>query len=241
MAPTGRPRPSTHGRSVSLTRWRRPRVAELLERYALECHHTDQIDEALASERHALEHFRALGDVLREGDALTWISVFAYLAADWEESRAAAQQAVAVLERLPPGRELARAYSNMAKQAQGEIDVAETLMWGERALELANELGDDDTFISTLQTMGRDGCNCGTGHGEDRAEPRLGARSRNGRPGRPRLRQPRLRSRPAPQMGGGRTLARRGPSLCDRSRPRPLEDVPTRLARRGCTGPGSMG
>ena len=129
-------------------------VADLLERYAMECHHTDQIEEALGAERKALEHFRALGDRLREGDALSWVSVFAYLAADWEESRAAAQQAIDVLEQLPPGRELARAYSNMAKQAQAEIDVAETSKWGERALELANELGDDETFISTLQTMG---------------------------------------------------------------------------------------
>ncbi len=129
-------------------------VADLLERYAMESHHTDQINEALAAERRALEHFRALGDGLRAGNALTWISVFAYLAADWDESRGAAQEAIDVLEQLPPGRELARAYSNMAKQAQGDIDVEETSRWGERALALANELGDGETFISTLQTMG---------------------------------------------------------------------------------------
>lgn len=129
-------------------------VADLLERYAMECHHTDQIEEALAAERQALEHFRALGDGLREGDALSWISVFAYLAADLEESRGAAQEAIGVLEQLPPGRELARAYSNLARQAQSEIDVDGTSKWGERALELAHELGDDDTAISTLQTMG---------------------------------------------------------------------------------------
>ena len=129
-------------------------VAELLERYAMECHHTDQIDEALSAERQALEHFRAVGDELRAGNALIWISVFAYLAADWDESRGSARQAIDVLEQLPPGRELARAYSNMAKQAQSEIDVDETSRWGERALALANELGDGETFISTLQTMG---------------------------------------------------------------------------------------
>ena len=42
----------------------------------------------------------------------------------------------------------------------------ETSRWGERALALANELGDVDTFISTLQDDGRDGRNCRTGHGE---------------------------------------------------------------------------
>ena len=129
-------------------------VADLLERYAKESHDTDQINEALAAERRALEHFRALGDGLRAGNVLTWISVFAYLAADWDESRGAAQKAIDVLEQLPPGRELALAYSNMAKQAQGDIDVEETSRWGERALALANELGDGETFISTLQTMG---------------------------------------------------------------------------------------
>ena len=132
----------------------RAEVADLLELFAMECHHTDRIEDALSAERQALEHFRALGDGLRAGNALTWVSVFAHLAADWDESRSAAQEAIDVLERHPPGRELARAYSNMAKQAQGEIDVEETSRWGERALALANELGDGETFISTLQTMG---------------------------------------------------------------------------------------
>jgi DNA-binding CsgD family transcriptional regulator/tetratricopeptide (TPR) repeat protein len=129
-------------------------IAELLERHAQECHHTDQIEDALTAERQALEHFRALGDRLREGDALRRISIFAHLAADWDKSRDAAQKAIDVLEQLPPGRELARAYSNMANQAQMAIDVDGTSRWGERALELANELGDDATAISTLQTMG---------------------------------------------------------------------------------------
>ncbi|MGH2922374.1 MAG: helix-turn-helix transcriptional regulator, partial [Gaiellaceae bacterium] len=128
--------------------------AELLGHHAYECHLTDQIDDALAAQKQALEHHRAIGDRLKEGEALHWISLLEYLGAEIEESRQTAHEALVVLEQLPPGRELARAYSHMAHQAQLGLDVEETVRWGERALSLAGELGDQETVITTLTTIG---------------------------------------------------------------------------------------
>jgi DNA-binding CsgD family transcriptional regulator len=128
--------------------------AELLERYARECHHTDQVGEALAAQREALEIHRALGDRLREGDAIRWISILAYLAAEMDEARKAADEAIEVLEQLPPSRELALAYANRASQSQIVIDEQAAVLWGERAIALAEELGEREIEIATLTTLG---------------------------------------------------------------------------------------
>ena len=126
----------------------------LLEKYAAECHHTDQIGEALKAQRKALELYRALGDRLREGDSLRLISVLAYLGAEIDESRKVAAEAVDVLEQLPPGRELALAYTNMANQGQVALDEQTTTLWGSRALALAEELGEREIVITILNTLG---------------------------------------------------------------------------------------
>ena len=128
--------------------------AELLARVGAECHHTDQIEDALAARRGARRLYRTLGDQLREGDMLREISLSAYQASEIDESSRNAQEAIDVLEQLPPGRELALAYSNMANQAQLGLDEQGTARWGERALALAEELGEDGIVISTLTTIG---------------------------------------------------------------------------------------
>ena len=92
----------------------------------------------------------------------------------------------------------------MAKQAQSEIDVEETAKWGERALELANELGDGETFISTLQTMGV--MDAIAERGTDKIEQSLIRALDHGTDDQVALavRQPRVRSRPPSQVDYGR-------------------------------------
>ena len=50
--------------------------------------------------------------------------------------------AVELLETLPPDRKLAMAYANMANLRMVESDTADALIWGERAIALAERLGD---------------------------------------------------------------------------------------------------
>jgi DNA-binding CsgD family transcriptional regulator/tetratricopeptide (TPR) repeat protein len=128
--------------------------AELLEQHAYECHLTLQLDEALASAREALELHRTLGDRRKEGDTLRWISRFAYLASGFDEAEETARAAVVVLEELPPGRELAMAYANMAQQKQIALDYDETMLWGGRAIGLGEQLGEQETVIHALASVG---------------------------------------------------------------------------------------
>jgi hypothetical protein len=70
------------------------------------------------------------------------------------EARDAAKKAVGVLERLPPCRELAMAYCRLAQLCMDAEDVAGTVMWGTRALELAEALGETETVIRALNNIG---------------------------------------------------------------------------------------
>jgi DNA-binding CsgD family transcriptional regulator/tetratricopeptide (TPR) repeat protein len=107
--------------------------AKLLEACAHECFLTDQYDRGIASLEEALELRRRMGDLLTAGDDLRRLSEFHWCPGRTAESFRFAREAVAVLEDLPAGRELARAYTNLG---WSDAEVAP------KALELAERLDD---------------------------------------------------------------------------------------------------
>jgi DNA-binding CsgD family transcriptional regulator len=122
-------------------------VADLLERRSRECSMTLQVEEALSAGLAALDLYRELGDRLKEGELLSWSSRLLYWAARLEEAEDAAHEAVQVLEELPPGRELALAYAHMAAQRVVSLDAEGVIVWGRRAIELAERLGEDEIVV----------------------------------------------------------------------------------------------
>ena len=77
--------------------------AELLERRSRECYLTDQYDEGIAALEEALECRRALGDTLKEGDALRGLSEFLWCPGRTAEAERSARDAVALLEAAAAG------------------------------------------------------------------------------------------------------------------------------------------
>jgi DNA-binding CsgD family transcriptional regulator len=128
--------------------------AELLERRSRACYLTDQNDAAVAAVAGALACRRQLGQRLEEGDSLRWLSQVLWCPGRTVEAELAAREAVAVLEALPPGRELAMAYANLAHThaAAGRQEAA--VRWAGRALELAERLDDAETTVHALVTIG---------------------------------------------------------------------------------------
>jgi DNA-binding CsgD family transcriptional regulator/tetratricopeptide (TPR) repeat protein len=127
--------------------------ADFLERRAHSCYLTDQYDEGIAALEDALELRRAANDLLREGDALRRLSDFLWCPGRTAESARCAREAVALLETLPPTRELAWAYANLADRCSAAVRSEEAIEWSERALELAELLGETEVAIHARTTI----------------------------------------------------------------------------------------
>jgi DNA-binding CsgD family transcriptional regulator/tetratricopeptide (TPR) repeat protein len=127
--------------------------ADVLERRSQECYLTDQSDEAIAALEEALECRRALGDKLGEGRTLRRLASILWCPGRTGESGRAAREAVAVLEQLPASRELAGAYAWLANSIGETEGWAAGAEWGERALQLAEDLGDTETALKVKRIV----------------------------------------------------------------------------------------
>jgi DNA-binding CsgD family transcriptional regulator len=128
--------------------------ADLLERYALSSLLTDQYDTGLAALDDELEIRRALGDRLKEGDALRRISDLLWCPGRTAESDRYGREAVAQLEQLPPSRELGFAYDAAAWNSMAAKRSEEGRRWSAREIELGERLGDAELASRGLTMMG---------------------------------------------------------------------------------------
>ena len=141
--------------------------AALFESLSYECYLTDELAEAVAARRRSLELHELAGDTAAVGAAQRWLSRLSWFMGLADDSERYGRAAVAALQPLGGGHELAMAYSNLAQLRMLAHDVVEALDWGDRALALARELDDRDVEIHALN-------NTGTAllRGEDPAEGR---------------------------------------------------------------------
>ena len=128
--------------------------ARLLEGRSLACYFSDQGEEAIASRQAALDIWRTVHDPLKEGESLRWLSHFYWLEGHGGEAEATATAALEMLEPLAPGPELAMAHSNLAQLRMLAHDLDGTLQWGNRAIALAEQLGETETLIHALASIG---------------------------------------------------------------------------------------
>jgi DNA-binding CsgD family transcriptional regulator len=128
--------------------------AALLERRSHACFLSGTIDEAVEAETRALEIYVATGDRLREGGAHRWLSLFAWYQGEGERNIEAGATAVEILETLPPSRELALAYANRAAPYMMNFDLAGTRRWGQKAIDLAERLGETEVLVAAMRNVG---------------------------------------------------------------------------------------
>jgi hypothetical protein len=91
-------------------------VAALYDDLATELGLLDRTEAAADAGQRALELWRTAGDRLREGDSTRRLSGMMRSLCRGQDAETAAQTAVAILESLAPGVELAQAYANLAAQ-----------------------------------------------------------------------------------------------------------------------------
>ena len=89
-----------------------PVRAELLEGYSVECYLSGLSPEAVSARQAAVELREAAGDREQVGEGLRWLSRLHWWDGNRQAAEAAAARAIAVLETMPPGHQLAMVYSN---------------------------------------------------------------------------------------------------------------------------------
>jgi DNA-binding CsgD family transcriptional regulator len=89
------------------------------------------------------------------------------------EAERFADEAVLVLERLPPGPELAMAYSNRAQLHMIADEKEKAVLWGSRAIELAKSLGVTEILVHALNNVGTAEYHCRDEEGRIKLEESL--------------------------------------------------------------------
>jgi class 3 adenylate cyclase/tetratricopeptide (TPR) repeat protein len=128
--------------------------AELLKLRSHECYLTDQPDEALAALEEVVACFRELGDRRGEGDALRRLANIRWCPGRTAEAAEAARESISVLEQLPPGSELAKAYATSASLLKDKSEPEQAIAQARRALELAERAEDIETQAHALNSIG---------------------------------------------------------------------------------------
>jgi len=86
------------------------RHAQMLEAYEVELWYADRTTERMIALQKAIELWHSISDRQREGDNVGNLAITFYSIGRKAEAERASQSAIAILEALPPGAELARAY-----------------------------------------------------------------------------------------------------------------------------------
>jgi DNA-binding CsgD family transcriptional regulator/tetratricopeptide (TPR) repeat protein len=128
--------------------------AEVLDGLSNECSLIGQTEEAVQTVMAELAIWRALDHSERVGHALRRLSRLSWHQGRNAEAERYGTAAVELLETLPPGHELAMAYANISQLRMVVSDTAQTVLWGGRAIELAERLDDDETMCYALITVG---------------------------------------------------------------------------------------
>ncbi|HEX6332111.1 MAG TPA: AAA family ATPase [Actinomycetota bacterium] len=100
-------------------------------------------------------------DQLGVGEALALKTRALHKLGDLRKATQLLEEAIHILEDLPPGPELARAYSRMASHQLALGAFEETRRYAERALELAERFGPEDEVVRARQNLGAARCELG--------------------------------------------------------------------------------
>jgi DNA-binding CsgD family transcriptional regulator/tetratricopeptide (TPR) repeat protein len=128
--------------------------AQLLEQLSYECYLISRHERALAARREALEIWRALGERMKEGDSLRWLSRLSWYLGRREEAEQYGADAIVTLESLPPGPELAMAYGNRAQLHMEATEMDEAINWAQRVIALAESSANNEILSDALNSLG---------------------------------------------------------------------------------------
>ncbi|HKT40337.1 MAG TPA: LuxR C-terminal-related transcriptional regulator, partial [Ktedonobacterales bacterium] len=127
--------------------------AELLEGLARECLLIGRATDAIQTGEDALALWRKLDIPQQVGHNLRWLSRIYWWVGQGAKAKSYADTAMSVLQTLPPDSELGWAYSYRAMLAMLAEKTADAQLWGNRTVELAEQLGDEELLVHASHTL----------------------------------------------------------------------------------------
>ncbi len=131
-----------------------PQRAALLEAYSWECNVIDQRSEAIAARETAVALWQAAGNRVKQAENLARLVPMLIGVGRNLDAERSSREAVTLLEPLPLGPEFALACRTQALVALARRDADAAIRWGERAIGLARQCGDDDVAGMTESAVG---------------------------------------------------------------------------------------
>ena len=218
-APTARPPPTSPPRCGTRTASSRAARAALLERRSHACFLSGMIQEAVDAETaRARDLRRDRGPAAARATRTASSGCSPGIRATARASRSSAKTAIAILETLPPGRELALAYGSRATRSMMAFDLAGTREWGEKAIELAERLGETEVLVAAIGNVGTVELAHGLAEGREKLQRslELALDARAGAPRGGRVLQPRVLLPRHPRLRhGGERMLEEGRAYCD--------------------------
>ncbi len=129
-------------------------LANTLERFADQAYLMGAADTAMVAMREAADLRREAGQAVKLGHDLTRLTRFAWMCGQRQEAERFVTQSIRELEQVEAGRELAWAYSHKAQLEMLASAMPNAVEWGERALNLAQQLGEDEIACHALANIG---------------------------------------------------------------------------------------
>lgn len=125
-----------------------------LSAHANQCELIAQLDDSLRSRGQAIALYRRLDQPKALGRELCLLARLHWLGGDAELAKTTARRSIEVLEPLGSGAELAAAYSVLAQSHLLDPSSREVLLWGRRAMAMAESAGDLETLAHALSSVG---------------------------------------------------------------------------------------
>lgn len=129
-------------------------LAEFYSAYGYECYLSNQIKEAIAFTEKVLNLWKEKADIEKTGDSLRFLSSLWWFDGNRKNAENFAWQAIEVLKDQPASSTKAMAFSNMSQLKMLSDEPAECILWGEKAIEMAEELDNEEILSHALNNAG---------------------------------------------------------------------------------------
>jgi tetratricopeptide (TPR) repeat protein len=129
-------------------------LVQLFESYAYECYLTNQVKEAIIYTGKALAIWKEKNNAERAGNNMRFLSRLWWFDDNSKNAKKFAEQAIETFKDEPSSPAKAMAYSNMSQLKMLFDEIDECIAWGEKAIAMAKELGDERTLSHALNNVG---------------------------------------------------------------------------------------